>query len=99
MVRPKRFELLTPWFVASYVGIDGSKWSIKQSDSISYKYNYITDIESETYSSRIISLSSSDKSGNTINYSGNYTYNNATYEYSGYMTSIEQCTNYAKTIY
>ncbi|CAN6135204.1 RTX calcium-binding nonapeptide repeat [Methylophilaceae bacterium] len=72
----------------NYEGSDGSKWSIKESESYSYKYNYNTDIESETYSSRITSLSSSDTAGNTINYSGNYTYNNTTDEYSGYMTSV-----------
>jgi Ca2+-binding RTX toxin-like protein len=74
---------------ASYVGSDGSKWAIKSSETISYKYNYNTDIETYSYSDTITSYSSSDASGNSITFSGSYKYNSNTEEYTGYMTSLK----------
>lgn len=72
----------------SYVGNDGSKWSVKSSISESYKYNAKTDAETYSYSESITSYSSSDAAGNSISFSGSYKYNDNTEEYTGFMTSI-----------
>lgn len=72
----------------SYVGSDGSKWSLVGSEIFSYKYNANTESETYSYSQSFKSFSSSDADGNSISLSGSIKYNSNTEEYSGYMTSI-----------
>jgi Ca2+-binding RTX toxin-like protein len=71
---------------ASYEGSDGSKWSIKSSETVSY--NSKADKQTFSYSDTITSYSSSDVLGNSITFSGSLKYNSNTEEYSGYMTAI-----------
>lgn len=76
---------------ASFVGNDGTKWSIGGSLKYSYteKFNASDSDITENFTGSINTISSSDANGNALTLTGKYTYNTTADTFTGNMTTLK----------
>ena len=73
----------------SFLGTDGSKWSVGGISNYKHSINYVTSDVTESKVIKITSFSSTDSSGNSYTFSGKFDAGPAADSISGYMTQFD----------